>query len=81
MLAGAGLFMLAMITAAWMLLRDMRGQERYGARIRQIHGEQRVTAVNTERVALRQIDGPRDIRHRSDHPVLRPCSGGDQGTA
>ncbi|MSP02521.1 MAG: type II secretion system F family protein [Acetobacteraceae bacterium] len=55
LLSGAGLFLLAMCTAAWMLLRDMRSQERYGERIRQIHGEERVTAVKTEAVPLRQM--------------------------
>jgi tight adherence protein C len=53
MLAGAGLFLMAMATAAYMLLRDMRGQERYESRVRQIHGEERVTAVRTERLPLR----------------------------
>jgi tight adherence protein C len=42
-----------MAAAGYMLLRDMRGQERYGSRIRQIHGEERVSAINVERPALR----------------------------
>jgi tight adherence protein C len=53
MLAGAGLFLMAMATAAYMLLRDMRGQERYESRVRQIHGEARVSAVRMERLPLR----------------------------
>jgi tight adherence protein C len=54
LLAGAGLFLMAMLTAAWMLAREMRGQERYGARIRQIHGEERQTLMKVERVPLRE---------------------------
>jgi len=42
-----------MATAAYMLLRDMRGQERYESRVRQIHGEARVSAVRMERLPLR----------------------------
>jgi tight adherence protein C len=57
LLAGAGFFMLAMMGAAWLLLRDMRGQERYGARVRQLHGEARVAMVNQERVSLRDSLG------------------------
>ena len=53
LLAGAGLFLMAMATAAHMLLRDMRGQERYESRVRQIHGEERVSTVRTERLPLR----------------------------
>jgi len=55
LLAGAGMFMLAMATAAWMLLRDMRGQERYGSRVRQIHGEERISTVKIERVPFREM--------------------------
>jgi tight adherence protein C len=54
MLAGAGLFLMAMLTAAWMLLRDMRNQERYGSRVRQIHGEERIAAIKIERLSLRE---------------------------
>ena len=54
LLSGAGLFMLAMATAAYMLLRDMRGQERYVSRVRQIHGEARVSSARTERASLRE---------------------------
>src|SRR6202041_3455636 len=54
LLAGAGMFLLAMVTAAWMLLRDMRGQERYFSRVRQIHGEERLSAVRLERVTFRE---------------------------
>jgi tight adherence protein C len=54
LLIGAGLFMMAMAMAAWMLLRDMRGQERYNSRIRQIHGEARVSALRAERVSFRE---------------------------
>lgn len=53
LLAGAAMFLAMMAAAAYMLLRDMRGQERYGSRIRQIHGEARVNALSTERPALR----------------------------
>jgi tight adherence protein C len=53
LLAGAAMFLAMMAAAAYMLLRDMHGQERYGSRIRQIHGEARVNAINTERPALR----------------------------
>jgi len=55
LLAGAGMFLMAMITAAWMLMREMRGQERYGSRIRQIHGEERLSAVRLERVPFREM--------------------------
>jgi tight adherence protein C len=53
LLAGAGLFLMAMATAAYMLLRDMRGRERYDSRVRQIHGEERILTVRTERVPFR----------------------------
>jgi tight adherence protein C len=53
LLAGAGLFMMAMATAAYMLLRDMRGQERYESRVRQIHGEERAIVSRTDRLPLR----------------------------
>jgi tight adherence protein C len=55
LLAGSGLFLLAMGMAAWILLRDMRVQERYGWRIRQIHGEERVSMVKPERPAFREL--------------------------
>jgi tight adherence protein C len=55
LLSGAGMFLMAMITAAWMLMREMRGQERYESRIRQIHGEERLSAVRTERMGLREM--------------------------
>jgi tight adherence protein C len=53
LLAGAAMFLGLMAVAGYMLLRDMRGQERYGSRLRQIHGEERVRSINTERPALR----------------------------
>jgi len=53
LLAGAAMFLGLMAAAGYMLLRDMRGQERYGSRIRQIHGEERVKTLNVERPALR----------------------------
>ena len=53
LLAGAAMFLAMMAAAGYMLLRDMRGQERYGSRIRQIHGEERVSTLNVERPALR----------------------------
>jgi tight adherence protein C len=53
LLAGAAMFLAMMAAAAYMLLRDMRGQERYGSRIRQIHGEERISDVKAERPALR----------------------------
>jgi tight adherence protein C len=53
LLAGAAIFLAMMASAAYMLLRDMRGQERYGSRLRQIHGEERVSTIRTERPALR----------------------------
>ena len=55
LLGGAALFLLALIGAAYMLLRDVRGQERYGSRVRQIHGEERATLVKPERVALLRL--------------------------
>jgi tight adherence protein C len=55
LLAGAGMFLMAMVTAAWMLLRDMRGQERYFSRVRQIHGEERVSVVRVERASFREM--------------------------
>jgi tight adherence protein C len=54
LLSGAALCLLAMILAAYTLLRGMRGQERYGSRVRQIHGEERVTLVKPDRVPLRE---------------------------
>jgi tight adherence protein C len=54
LLAGAGLFLMAMVTAAYMLLRDVHGQERYSSRVRQIHGEERTTTVKRERASLRE---------------------------
>ncbi len=54
MLAGAGMFLMAMLTAAHMLLRDMHGRERYASRIRQIHGEERVSNLPVERATLRE---------------------------
>ncbi len=46
LLAGAAIFLAMMAGAAYLLLRDMRGQERHGSRIRQIHGEERITNVS-----------------------------------
>jgi tight adherence protein C len=54
LLAGAGVFLMAMMTAASMVLRDMRAQERLGSRVRQIHGEERVSTVKLERIPLRE---------------------------
>ena len=54
LLAGAGLFLMAMLTAAGMVLRDMRAQERLGSRVRQIHGEQRFSTIKVERVPFRE---------------------------
>jgi tight adherence protein C len=53
LLTGAGLFLMAMVTAAYMLLRDVHGQERYSSRVRQIHGEERATTVHRT-VSLRE---------------------------
>lgn len=56
LLAGAGLFLMAMMTGAFMVLRDMHGQERFASRVRQIHGEERVASyVKEEKVALREV--------------------------
>jgi tight adherence protein C len=44
-----------MATAAFMLLRDMRGQERFDSRVRQIHGEQRAAAVKTAQFSYRDV--------------------------
>src|SRR5580692_1409749 len=57
LLAGAGLFLMAMLTAAGMVLRDMRAQERLGSRVRQIHGEERVSTIKVERRTLRETIG------------------------
>ena len=46
LLVVGSLMLMGMLTAAVLLLRDMRGQERLGARIRQIHGEARSSTVN-----------------------------------
>jgi hypothetical protein len=79
LLAGAGLFLLAMAMAAWILLRDMRVQERYGWRIRQIHGEERVSTMKAERPAFRELF-TRNISGIGQFIISeRPCSGGDQG--
>jgi tight adherence protein C len=53
-LAGAGMFLMAMVAAAWMLLRDMRASERYGSRVRQIHGEERVSTMRGDRLSMRE---------------------------
>jgi tight adherence protein C len=37
-----------------MVLRDMRASERLGSRVRQIHGEERISTVKVERVSLRE---------------------------
>jgi tight adherence protein C len=55
LLAGAGMFMMAMGTAALMLLKDMRGQERYASRVRQIHGEERHSVVRQEQLPFREM--------------------------
>jgi len=55
MLAGAALLLIAMLTAARMLLRDMYGQERLFSRVRQIHGEERMSVVKAERVPFREM--------------------------
>jgi tight adherence protein C len=54
LLAGAGIFLMAMMTAAGMVLRDMRARERLGSRVRQIHGEERVSTARVERVSFRE---------------------------
>ena len=54
LLSGGLLFLGAMCTAALMLLRDMRRRERYGERIRRIHGEERAVAIATGAVPLRE---------------------------
>ena len=68
LLAGAAMFLAMMAAAAYMLLRDMRGQERYGSRIRQIHGEARVNAISMERPALR--DTLSNLVSRMGHAIL-----------
>jgi tight adherence protein C len=55
MLAGAAVFMLAMMAGASFLFRDMRLQERLGHRIRQIHGEARVTTSREEREPFKEV--------------------------
>jgi tight adherence protein C len=54
LLAGAGIFLMAMMTAAGMVLRDMRASERLGSRVRQIHGEERINTVRVGRMSLRE---------------------------
>jgi tight adherence protein C len=54
LLSGAGLLMMAMMAAGYMLLRDMRAQERYGSRIRQIHGEVRVNDLRPEQAQFKE---------------------------
>ena len=48
LLCGAALLLAAMCMAGLILLRDMRGKERYGERVRQIHGEARAVVVRTD---------------------------------
>src|SRR5476651_1420733 len=55
MLGGAGLFLVAMALASWILMRDLRVQERYGWRIRQIHGEERLNTMQAERPKFREL--------------------------
>ena len=55
MLGGAALFLLAMGLACWILMRDLRVQERYGWRIRQIHGEERLSSVLAERPQFSEL--------------------------
>jgi tight adherence protein C len=55
MLGGAGLFLVAMALASWILMRDLRVQERYGWRIRQIHGEERLNAIQADRPKFREL--------------------------
>jgi tight adherence protein C len=54
LLAGAGFLLLLMMLGGWFLLRDMRGQERFGLRVRQIHGELRSSDSKAERTSYRQ---------------------------
>lgn len=68
LLAGAAIFLAMMAAAAYLLLRDMRGQERYGSRIRQIHGEERINILNAERPALR--DTLSGLISRMGHAIL-----------
>ena len=49
LLLGASVLFMGMMSAAWMLLRDMQGQERYFMRLRQVHGEKRASMVRTEK--------------------------------
>ena len=51
---GAALFLSGLFLTGLLLLRDMRGQERYGSRVRQIHGEERIVAVKQDRVTVRE---------------------------
>ncbi len=55
MLAGAAAFMMAMMAGASFLLRDMRGQERFSQRVRQIHGEARVTQSSQDRQQMKEV--------------------------
>jgi tight adherence protein C len=55
LLGGGGFFFLAMAMGAWFLMRDMRVQERYGWRIRQIHGEERVSGFRPEKIEFREV--------------------------
>lgn len=54
LLAGAAMFLALMAMAGYLLLRDIRGQERLGSRVRQIHGEERARALNVEKPDLRE---------------------------
>jgi tight adherence protein C len=55
LLGGGAFLFFAMAAAAWFLMRDMRVQERYGWRIRQIHGEERVNSFKADRVEFREV--------------------------
>ena len=49
---GASVMLMGLMSAAWMLLRDMQSQERYNTRLRQVHGEARASLVQAEKVSF-----------------------------
>ncbi len=54
-LACAFMFVLAMLAGASFLLRDVRGQERLSLRIRQIHGEVKITQAKDDREQYKEV--------------------------
>ena len=55
MLAVSGLLLAGMTVMGFLLLRDIAARDRFAARIRQLHGEERITFKKTERPPLTDV--------------------------